>query len=65
MRIQLTDDERNKLSGIATKRGVSMQSVIRTAICEFIERNDRLESIDRAAQRTMSVHADALDRLGR
>jgi predicted transcriptional regulator len=64
MTLRLTDQEHDDLRELAIERGISMQEVARLAIREYIVRSDHQAKVGRAAELIMSVHADALDRLG-
>lgn len=64
MTLRLTDQEHDDLRELAIERGISMQEVARLAIREYIVRSDHRAKVGRAAELIMSVHADALDRLG-
>ena len=64
MTLRLTDQEHDDLRDLANERGISMQEIARLAIRDYIIRSDHQAKVGRAAQLIMSIHADALDRLG-
>jgi predicted transcriptional regulator len=64
MTLRLTDEEQEGLKACASDFGMSMQDVARQAIREYIIRVDHRSKVSGATDLIMSVHADALERLG-
>jgi len=65
MTLRLTDDEQAQLRERAAAEGVSMQEVARRAVREYIGREDHRSRVLEAAEKVLTVHADAIERLGR
>ena len=65
MTLRLTDDEQAALRERADAEGISMQEAARRAVREFVIRGNHRDRVSAAAQRVMTAHADALERLGR
>ena len=65
MTLRLTADERALLKARAAREGVSMQEVARRAVREYVGAEDRRDLVLAAAERVVTAHADALERLGR
>jgi predicted transcriptional regulator len=65
MTLRLTDEERDALRDLADAEGVSMQDVARRAIRQYTERAARRGEFVAAAERVLTKHAAALERLGR
>ena len=65
MTLRLTDDEQSALKARADADGISMQEAARRAIREFVARSEHRDRVSEAASRILSVHADAIERLGR
>ena len=64
MKIRLTDDEQEGLEACASYLGISVQDATRQAIREYIERFDNRVRVAEAPDLILSVHADAIERLG-
>ena len=65
MTLRLTDEEQHELRERAAREGVSMQDLARRAIREYVGLADHRDRVVASAERIMSVHADAIERLGR
>jgi plasmid stability protein len=65
MTLRLTDEEQEALRERAQSEGISMQDAARRAIREYVIRSEHRQRVSEAAQLIMSVHADALERLGK
>jgi plasmid stability protein len=65
MTLRLTDEEQAALRARAEAEGISMQDAARRAVREYVARGEHRSRVARAADVIESVHADALDRLGR
>ena len=65
MTLRLTADEQALLKARAAREGVSMQEVARRAVREYVGAEDRRDRVLAAAERVVTAHADALERLGR
>jgi hypothetical protein len=64
MTLRLSDSELDALRDRASRAGVSMQDAARQAIREYIIRSEHRERVSEATDLILSVHADAIDRLG-
>jgi plasmid stability protein len=64
MTLRLTEDEQRALKERAAADGVSMQDAARAAIREYVDRGRRMARVDKAADKILKAHADALRRLG-
>ena len=64
MTLRLTDEEQDALKACAADYGISMQDAARQANREYIIRVDHRSRVSGAADLIMSVHADAIERLG-
>jgi hypothetical protein len=64
MKIRLTDDEQEGLEACASYLGISVQDATRQAIREYIERFNNRARVAGATDLILSVHADAIERLG-
>ena len=64
MTLRLTDEEQQALKDRAAADGVSMQDAARAAIREYVLRGERHARLDKAADKILKAHADALRRLG-
>jgi len=64
MKIRLTDEEQEGLEVCASYLGISVQDAARQAIREYIERFDNRARVAGATDLILSVHADAIERLG-
>ncbi len=65
MTLRLTDDEQAALRERADAEGISMQDAARRAVREFVVRGNHRDRVSAAAERVITAHQDALDRLGR
>jgi Ribbon-helix-helix protein, copG family len=65
MTLRLTDAEQAALQRRAEVEGVSMQEAARRAVREYVARAEHRDRVTRSAEHVMTVHAEALDRLGR
>lgn len=64
MTLRLTDDEHEALRERAAVEGISLQDAARRAVREYVAGAQHRDRVSDAAQRVMSTHADALQRLG-
>ncbi len=64
MTLRLTDAEQAALQERAAREGISMQEAARRAVREYIARSDHRDRVTAAAERVMTAHAEALERLG-
>ena len=64
MRLQLSDEEQRGLEACASYLGISIQDAARQAIREYIERFNNRARVAGATDLILSVHADAIKRLG-
>ena len=64
MTLRLSDDEQIALRTQADAEGISMQDVARRAVREYVARHRHQGRVAAAAELVMTVHADALERLG-
>ena len=64
MTLRLNDSEHAALQARAAAEGISMQEAARRAVREYVERAGHRDRVNTAADRIMTTHADALDRLG-
>ncbi len=65
MTLRLTDDEQELLRKRAAAEGISMQELARRAIRDYVGLEDHRDRVLASAERVMTAHAEALDRLGR
>ena len=65
MTLRLTDDEQRGLQERAEREGISMQEAARRAVREWVALGHHRDRVADAAQRVLTVHADAIERLGR
>lgn len=65
MTLRLTDDEQRALRERAAREGISMQEAARRAVREWVALGHHRDRVADAAERVLSVHADAIERLGR
>lgn len=65
MTLRLTDEEQESLRIRANSEGISMQDAARRAIREYVLRSEHRQKVSEAAELIMTVHADALERLGK
>ena len=65
MTLRLTDEEQESLRIRANSEGISMQDAARRAIREYVLRSEHRQKVAEAAELIMTVHADALERLGK
>lgn len=63
--LRLPDAEAAALKRQAALEGRSQQSMVRSAVREYIERHARQALIDATLDRELPRYAEALDRLGR
>ena len=64
MTLRLTEAEQAALQAQAETEGISMQDAARRAVREYVARHQHQDRVTAAAARIMTVHADALERLG-
>ena len=64
MILQLPDEEQEGLEACASFLGISSQDAARQAIREYIERFNNRARVAGATDLILSVHADAIERLG-
>jgi hypothetical protein len=64
MKIRLTDDEQEGLEACASYLGISTQDAAQQAIREYNERFNNRVRVAGASDLILSVHADAIERLG-
>jgi len=64
MTLQLPDEEQEGLEACASYLGISAQDAAREAIREYIERFNNRARVAGASDLILSVHADAIERLG-
>jgi hypothetical protein len=64
MTLRLTEDEQAALRERAEAEGISMQEAARRAVREYVVRGRHRDRVSAAARRVMSLHAEALRRLG-
>jgi len=64
MKLQLPDEEQEGLEACATYLGISSQDAAQQAIHEYIERFNNRVRVAGATDLILSVHADAIERLG-
>jgi hypothetical protein len=65
MKLQIPDEEQEGLEACASYLGISTQDAARQAIREYIERFDNRVRVAGASDLILSVHADAIERLGK
>jgi hypothetical protein len=65
MTLRLTEAEQAALRKRAEAEGISMQEAARRAVRDYVARGEHRDRVHGAAERIMSAHADALERLGR
>lgn len=64
MTLQLSDEGHEGLQACASFLGISTQDAARQAIREYIERFNNRARVTGATDLILSVHADAIERLG-
>jgi predicted transcriptional regulator len=64
MTLRLSDEEHEALRRRAETEGISMQDAARRAVRDYVERGGHRDRVIAAADAVMTVHADALRRLG-
>ena len=64
MTLHLSDEEHEDLQACASYLGISVQDAARQAIREYIERFNNRARVAGASDLILSVHADAIERLG-
>ena len=65
MTLRLSDEEQEALRQRASEDGISMQDAARRAIRDYVARSAHQDRVAAATDLIVSVHAEALDRLGR
>ena len=65
MKIRLTDEEQEGLAACANYLGISTQDAARQAIREYIVSFNNRARVGGASDLILSVHADAIERLGK
>lgn len=65
MTLRLTEDEQAALRERAEAEGISMQEAARRAVRDYVARGRHRDRVRVAAERIMTAHGDALERLGR
>jgi hypothetical protein len=65
MTLRLTGDEQEALRERAQHEGISMQEAARRAVREYVTRSAHRDRVDNAADRVLTEHGDAIERLGR
>ena len=64
MKLHLSDEDQEDLQACASYLGISAQDAARQAIREYVERFDNRARVVGATDLILSVHADAIERLG-
>ena len=64
MTLRLTDEEHEGLEACASYLGISVHDAARQAIQEYVERINNRARVTGATDLILSVHADAIERLG-
>lgn len=65
MTLRLTEDEKRALQARAEAEGISMQEAARRAVREYVALGEHRARVERATERVVAAHGEALDRLGR
>jgi hypothetical protein len=65
MTLQIPDEEQEGLEACASYLGISTQDAARQAIREYIDRFNNRARVSGASDLILSVHADAIERLGK
>lgn len=65
MTLRLSDEEHAALKSFADAEGISMQDAARRAVRDYIARSEHQQRVTTTAERVISAHSEALDRLGR
>ena len=65
MTLRLSEGEQEALQRRAVAEGISMQEAARRAVREYVARAEHRDRVARSAERVMTAHAEALERLGR
>lgn len=65
MTLRLTDEEQAALRQRAEAEGISMQEAARRAVRDYVARGRHRDRVSVAAERIMTAHGEALERLGR
>jgi hypothetical protein len=65
MTLRLTEEEQAALRQRAEAEGISMQEAARRAVRDYVARGQHRDRVRIAAERIMTAHAEALERLGR
>ena len=64
MKLHLSDEDQEGLQACASYLGISTQDAALQAIREYIERFENRARVAGATDLILSVHADAIERLG-
>lgn len=64
MTLHLSGEEHKDLQACASYLGISVQDAVRQAIRDYVERFDNRARVAGATDLILSVHADAIERLG-
>ena len=64
MTLRLTDEEHEGLEACASYLGISVQDAAQQAIQEYVERFNNRARVTGATDLILSVHANAIERLG-
>ena len=64
MTLRLADEEHEGLEACASYLGISVHDAARQAIREYVERINNRARVTGATDLILSVHADAIERLG-
>ncbi len=65
MTLRLTDEEQEALRARAQLEGISMQEAARRAVRDYVTGAEHRDRVERAADRVLDQHADAIERLSR
>jgi hypothetical protein len=65
MTLRLTEEEQAALRRRAEAEGISMQEAARRAVRDYVARAGHRDRVGAAAERIVSAHGEALERLGR
>jgi hypothetical protein len=65
MTLRLSEVEQEALQRRAVAEGISMQEAARRAIREYVARAEHRDRVARSAERVLTAHEEALERLGR
>ena len=64
MTLRLSEAEQEALQRRAVAEGISMQEAARRAVREYVARAEHRDRVARLADRVLTTHAEALERLG-